>query len=133
MHLQKNRLDFLYYFDNKIAVLDPNSIERDVSAMTNNIIRHDKGLKKQLINLALKIRNSSANVNGTKKRIVCIKKFYNEFNPCNGNNVNNSITLHASSIFLIDSTIDGYEHTYPVTIRRKHAENMIIETHYNNT
>ena len=60
--------------------------------------------------------------------IACIKEFRNEFNSCNGNNVNSSINSHAISFVLIDSAIDSYKHTCPVAIRHKDKDNMIIIT-----
>ena len=114
-------------------MLDPNNTKRDMPAMTNNMIGHSKGLRKEIINLASKIRNSSTNVNRIKRIIVCIKEFCNKFNPCNSNNTNNSITLQVLSIFLIDSTIDSKEHVQPVATGHKHKENVLVETHCNNT
>ena len=72
-------------------------------------------------------------MNGIKKRMVCLKEFHGKFNPFKGNNADNSITSHALSIVLINSTIDSHERTYLVAIRHKHKENMIIKTHFNNT
>ena len=99
----------------KITMLDPCDIEMNISSVTNNMIGHGKRLRKDLINLVSKIRNSSTNMNGIKKRIIRIKEIYNEFNPYNSNNVNNSITLYTMSFVAIDS----HKFTCPVTLGRK--------------
>ena len=65
----------------------------------------------------------------TKRRIVCITEFRDDFNPCDSNNANNSITLHTLSIILLDSAIDSKEFTYLVAIDHKSKDNVIIETH----
>jgi len=116
-----------------IAMLDPDNIENDISRMSKNMIGHRKGLRKKLIELAAKIRNTKGYKEGTKKVIVCFAEFRDDFNPYNGNNVNNSITLHTLSLVPIDSTVDSNEFTYPVAIGHKHMDNMLIETHYNTT
>ena len=75
-------------------MLDPHNMEMHIFSMTNNVIGHDKGLRKELINLVSKIREESTNVNGIKKRNFYIKEYRDKFNPCDGGYVNNSITLH---------------------------------------
>ena len=65
--------------------------------------------------------------------ITCAIEFRDNFNPCNRSNANNSITLHDLLIILIDSTIDSKEHVQPVATGHKHKENVLVETHCNNT
>jgi len=124
---------FALLIGSPITMLDPENIEQDISKMSKNMIGHGKGLRKKLIKLASEIRSNNATNSPVKKRIVCCNDFHDEFNPYNGNNVNNSITLHNLSIVPIDSTVDSNEYTYPVTIGHKHKDNMFIETHYNKT
>ena len=124
---------FALLIGSPIAMLDPENIEQDISKMSKNMIGHGKGLRKKLIKLASEIRSNNATNSPVKKRIVCCNDFRDEFNPYNGNNVNNSITLHNLSIVPIDSTVDSNEYTYPVAIGHKHKDNMFIETHYNKT
>ena len=59
------------------------------------------------------------------KIIVCFTEFCDDFNLCNTNNTNNSVTLHNLSPVPVDSSIDTNEFTYLVAIRHKHKDNMI--------
>ena len=68
-------------------------------------MEHGKRSQKNLIKLALGTQENTQKDNATKKRIACITEFHDDFNPYNGNNGNNSITLHALSIILLDSTM----------------------------
>lgn len=114
-------------------MMDPENTEHNVSKMTKNVIGHGKGLRKELLKLALEIRKCTTNNSPKKKRIACFNEFRDDFNPCNGNIVSNSITLHALSIIPIDSTVDSNEHAHHAATEYEHKESMIIETHCNKT
>ena len=83
-----------------------------------------------MVSKIYKSDKNKSDCNGSiiKRYIIITLEFYDDFNPCNGNNTNNSVTLHNLSIISIDSTMDSNEFTYPVTIGHKHPENMIKET-----
>ena len=98
--------------------------------MIKNMISYSKELRKKLLKLVLEIRKITTNNYPKKKRIAYFNEFWDDFNPCNSNNTNNSITLHTLSIIPIDNTKDSNEYAYQVAIEYKHKENILIKIYY---
>ena len=103
--------------------------------MVKSMIGHGKGLQNQLRKLSSNVAKSQKNQTDCNKSTIekCIVYFTevrNDFNPCNSNNVNNSVTLHQLSIVPIDSTYDSNGFAHPIDIGYKNKENLLNENFF---
>ena len=57
-------------------------------------------------------------------------EFRDDFNPCNSNNTNKIVTLHALSIAPIDSSLDSNEFAHAIAIGHEHKDRLIRVTTY---
>ena len=73
--MAEESIRFTLLIGSPIVMLDPENIENNIPKMIKNMIRYGKGLRKELLKLVLKIRNSTSNNSPSKKWIMCFNEF----------------------------------------------------------